>query len=110
MPVLEEADSARLASEALCQACGACCSVSPDWPRFSTEDDEHLESIPGRMVAGDESGMRCDGARCCALVGEVGVSTRCGIYALRPHVCHACLPGDPECQVARARFGMEPVA
>ena len=23
----------------MCQACGACCSFSQDWPRFSLEDD-----------------------------------------------------------------------
>ena len=38
--------------------------------------------------------MRCSGNRCVALVGEVGISTACAIYAVRPHVCRPCLPGD----------------
>ena len=28
------------------------------------------------------------------------------IYAVRPDVCRACMPGDPECLMARARHGM----
>jgi uncharacterized protein len=48
--------------------------------------------------------MRCDGDRCAALVGEVGVSTACAIYAIRPDVCRACTPGDDACTMARQRF------
>ena len=62
-----------------CQSCGACCSYSADWPRFSTEDDEQLDRIPEKHVAADLSGMRCDGVRCSALSGEVGKHTACGI-------------------------------
>ncbi|TIW89146.1 MAG: YkgJ family cysteine cluster protein, partial [Mesorhizobium sp.] len=29
-----------------CQSCGACCSYSAEWPRFSTEDDAQLDRIP----------------------------------------------------------------
>jgi Fe-S-cluster containining protein len=89
-----------------CKACGACCSHSSEWPRFSTEDDAQLDLIPARYVSEDESGMRCDGARCSALSGEVGKSTSCAIYDIRPDVCRACMPGDDECRMARlARFG-----
>jgi uncharacterized protein len=38
--------------------------------------------------------MRCNGNRCAALVGDVGISTARAIYAVRPDVCKACLPGD----------------
>ena len=38
--------------------------------------------------------MRCNGDRCAALVGDVGVLTACTIYTIRPDVCRACLPGD----------------
>jgi len=89
-----------------CQACGACCSYSADWPRFSIEDDADLAKIPEKFVAADLSGMRCDGARCSALAGEVGKFTACGIYAVRPEVCRACLPGDPECLIARQSAGL----
>ena len=89
-----------------CQSCGACCSYSADWPRFSTEDDAALALIPQKLVARDESGMRCEGVRCAALVGEVGRFTACGIYEVRPEVCRACRPGDAECLMARRAVGL----
>ena len=93
-------------AEAICQACGACCSFSAEWPRFSLEDDAALELIP-RMFVDDGGGrMRCDGNRCAALVGEVGVATSCAVYAVRPDVCRACLPGDDACEMARRRFNL----
>ena len=84
-----------------CQSCGACCSYSAEWPRFSTEDDAQLDRIPEKYVALDLSGMRCEGVRCSALTGEVGKSTACGVYDVRPDVCRACMPGDEECLMAR---------
>ena len=89
-----------------CQSCGACCSYSADWPRFSTEDDEQLDRIPAELVAADQSGMRCLGVRCVALIGEVGKHTACGIYELRPDVCRACMPGGDDCLMARAAHGL----
>ncbi|MFT4000379.1 MAG: YkgJ family cysteine cluster protein [Rhizobium sp.] len=89
-----------------CQTCGACCSFSSDWPRFSTETDAHLDSLPPHFVAEDEQGMRCYGARCSALEGRVGSSTSCSIYDLRPDVCRACTPGDGACLQARSSFGL----
>ena len=50
--------------------------------------------------------MRCEGDRCSALLGEIGVATACVIYADRPDVCRACLPGDDSCLMARHRFGL----
>jgi uncharacterized protein len=89
-----------------CQSCGACCSFSSEWPCFSLESDAHLDQIPRSYVDDDLARMRCNGNRCTALVGDVGVSTRCVIYAIRPDVCRACLPGDDCCQAARARFNL----
>jgi uncharacterized protein len=89
-----------------CRTCGACCSFSADWPRFSTEDDADLDRIPREYVDDGEGRMRCDGARCAALTGEVGVSTSCAVYAVRPDVCRACLPGDDACLTARRHFGL----
>ena len=89
-----------------CQSCGACCSYSAEWPRFSTEDDEQLDRIPEKFVSADLSGMRCDGARCSALTGEVGKHTACGIYELRPDVCRACMPGGDDCLMAREAHGL----
>ena len=100
-------DSGPAFDEALdCQACGACCCYSFEWPRFSLEDDAALERIPRRFVDDERGRMRCDGDRCTALVGEVGVATACAVYAVRPDVCKACLPGDDECRTARRRFNL----
>lgn len=92
-----------------CQSCGACCSYSADWPRFSTESDADLDRLPPQMVSADESGMRCDGNRCCALQGRVGSATSCAVYAIRPEVCRACVPGGEDCAIARRHFGMQPL-
>jgi len=89
-----------------CQACGACCGYSVNWPRFSVEDDAALARIPAELVNARQSGMRCEGDRCCALDGEIGKWTACRIYDVRPDVCRTCEPGDPECLMARRRFGL----
>ena len=89
-----------------CQDCGACCSYSANWPRFSIEDDAALALIPEHLVNARQSGMRCDGDRCCALAGKVGVATSCTIYAVRPEVCRTCMPGDLECAMARRSYGL----
>jgi len=89
-----------------CQSCGACCAYSANWPRFSIETDEALEQIPTKFVNERLSGMRCDGDRCSALLGEIGIATACGIYAVRPEVCRTCMPGDDECAMARRKFGL----
>ncbi len=93
-----------------CQSCGACCGYAREWPRFTLEDDAELARLPHEFVAGDLTGMRCDGDRCSALVGEIGVSTACTVYDARPHVCRACEPGDDACLMARQRFGLAPLA
>jgi uncharacterized protein len=89
-----------------CQACGACCAYSANWPRFSTEDDEALDRIPTELVNTRGSGMRCDGDRCAALMGKVGEATACSIYDVRPEVCRTYRPGDAECAMARRKFGL----
>ncbi|HTV37818.1 MAG TPA: YkgJ family cysteine cluster protein [Xanthobacteraceae bacterium] len=96
-------EAAELTASA-CRTCGACCSFSRDWPRFSLESDADLDRIPQEYVDHDRGRMRCSGNRCAALVGDVGISTSCAIYSLRPDVCRACLPGDDACQMARRHF------
>jgi hypothetical protein len=89
-----------------CRTCGACCAFSREWPRFTTEDDGDLDRIPRAFVDNRLGRMRCDGDRCVALVGEVGIATSCAVYAVRPEVCRACEPGDDACRMARLRFGL----
>jgi uncharacterized protein len=90
-----------------CRVCGACCSFSAEWPRFSLESDGDLDQIPDAYVDDNLGGMRCDGNRCAALLGEVGVSTACAVYNVRPDVCRVCLPGDDACRMARRHFNLE---
>lgn len=90
-----------------CQACGACCAYSADWPRFSLESDEELALIPEKMVADNLNGMRFEAGRCTALKGELGKHVGCTIYAVRPLVCRDCMPGDPECLEARFALGID---
>jgi len=90
----------------LCRTCGACCSFSREWPRFTMEDDADLDRIPHALVDQRLGRMKCSGERCAALAGEVGVSTACTIYSIRPDVCRACEPGDDACLQARRRFGL----
>jgi uncharacterized protein len=94
--------------DAVCRSCGACCAFSKEWPRFSTEDDADLDRIPAEFIDPQLGGIRCDGNRCSALVGKVGVATTCRIYRIRPDVCRACEPGDDACRLARDRFGLRP--
>lgn len=104
------AASAKPTEQSPCRTCGACCSFGSDWPRFSTEDDSDLDRIPSAFVAANRSGMRCDGDRCSALSGKVGVATSCSVYDVRPDVCRACEPGDEACGMARQRFGLSVLA
>ncbi|GHT81351.1 hypothetical protein AGMMS49543_03700 [Betaproteobacteria bacterium] len=53
--------------------------------------------------------------RCIALTGEIGREVSCAIYARRPSPCHDFAPyaalgmGEPACDRARARHGLEPL-
>ena len=105
-PSLGDAAEAQAVDD-VCRRCGACCSYSAEWPRFSLESEARLALIPRELVAADEHGMRCTGGRCAALVGSVGQSTSCAIYPVRPDVCRACSPGDAECREARRHFGLD---
>ncbi|GJD48712.1 hypothetical protein OPKNFCMD_1436 [Methylobacterium crusticola] len=100
------ADGEPPAAAFACQSCGACCAYSAEWPRFSTEEDEEIARIPAEFVDDAAGRMRCDGDRCSALSGTVGRTVACRVYAVRPEVCRVCEPGDPECLMARRRFGL----
>jgi Fe-S-cluster containining protein len=94
----------------VCRNCGACCAYSRDWPRFTLEHDTVLARIPPHYVDAQGGRMRCEGDRCSALEGDVGVETGCRIYDARPEVCRACEPGDDACGMAREHFGLPTIA
>lgn len=87
-----------------CRRCGACCAYSASWPRFTLESDDAIARIPAALVAPGQTGMRCVGDRCAALVGTVNEAVSCAAYHVRPDVCRSCMPGDDACRIARARF------
>ena len=101
---------AQIDASALCRSCGACCAYSGEWPRFSTETDAELDRIPPQFVDAGGARMHCNGDRCAALQGDIGVATACAVYAVRPQVCRTCAPGDDACTMARARHGLPPVS
>jgi uncharacterized protein len=70
------------------------------------EHDDDLARIPRAFVDDAHGRMRCNGDRCSALVGDVGVATTCAVYAVRPDVCRTCVPGDDACRMARRRFNL----
>jgi len=74
--VIESIAAASPDAAPLCRSCGACCSFSRDWPRFTLEDDHDLDRIPRAFADHRLGRMQCDGDRCAALVGEVGISAR----------------------------------
>lgn len=92
-----------------CQACGACCAYSFDWPELGEDPDG--ENIPPEMIDCEHGRMRCDGDRCCALEGEIGVVVRCTIYANRPAVCREFEPTERiyDCNRVREWHGLPPL-
>jgi Fe-S-cluster containining protein len=103
------AASAPATDVSICRSCGACCAYSREWPRFTTETDAAIDRIAPKFVDDGLARMRCDGERCSALIGDVGATTSCAVYAVRPDVCRACAPGDEACRMARQRFGLDPL-
>ena len=89
-----------------CRTCGACCSYSAEWPRFTLESDSAIARIPPTLINRAGTGITCTGDRCAGLTGTVGGAVSCAIYNLRPDVCRECMPGDDACRMARARFGL----
>lgn len=51
--------------------------------------------------------VRQDCGRCGALLGRVGVSVACVLYAVRPRCCRELEPGGAACLDARRRAGLE---
>jgi Fe-S-cluster containining protein len=87
-----------------CRSCGACCSHRWSWPVLR-RDRADAVGIPADMVREDLPLMRTVGARCVALVGAVGVSCGCSVYADRPEACRKFVPGGVLCLEARAAGG-----
>lgn len=57
-----------------------------------------LQVVDGELATRDRPG----GVRCVALSGELGVSVRCDVHAVRPSVCQRFVAGSRPCHDARA--------
>jgi Fe-S-cluster containining protein len=92
-----------------CQTCGACCAYSHDWPELG--DDPDGNDIPIDLIDCDVGRMKCDGDRCIALKGVIGVSVSCSVYAVRPAVCREFDPTKRmrDCNLVRAWHGLPPM-
>lgn len=51
--------------------------------------------------------MRCDGDRCVALAGTLGVDVYCKVYEHRPLVCAEFAAGSDACLEVRRQFGFD---
>ncbi|MBI1207107.1 MAG: YkgJ family cysteine cluster protein [Azospirillum sp.] len=85
-----------------CETCGCCCAFSWEWPTFVGDRDG--EGIPEYLT--EDGRMRCDGDRCAALFGTVGVEVHCRVYPDRPLVCREFAAGSPACRAVRRHFGL----
>lgn len=91
-----------------CQSCGACCAYSCCWPEFVEEEDG--DGIPEEMCDCDSGRMKCNGDRCVALIGDIGVKVSCVVYQNRPSVCQEFPHGDVNnCNTVRRRFKLPPI-
>lgn len=114
----------RLPNASDCQSCGACCVVTDaneeDGYAWVKSGDyvkmphprrnllvvlEHHEGFPPQYYM--RTRTNAQGQRVCiALSGEVGESTRCNIYSIRPNVCAGFRPGNHVCLYSRGRAGL----
>ncbi len=82
-----------------CQSCGACC-IEAGAVILDQDDD-----VPASLVqhVANLSCMATEGTsfRCAALLGTVGETVGCGIYARRPRICRTFEAGSDECLSAR---------
>ncbi len=95
-----------------CTTCGACCAS------FRVDFSVHeLDDLGGPVPSGltvevNYSLCRMRGTdhmpvRCAALTGQVGEAVACGIYEWRPSPCREFTEGEPACDKARARHGLQ---
>jgi Fe-S-cluster containining protein len=84
-----------------CESCGACCAFSREWPALIGPRDG--DGIPRHFI--ENGRMRCDGDRCSALAGTLGVDVSCKVYENRPLVCREFTAGSESCHTVRRHFG-----
>jgi hypothetical protein len=108
-----------------CLRCGACCAtfrVAFHWLEIGEASAEDAPAVPAALVQKlDPHRVAMRGTdqpdpRCEQLQGEIGSHAWCGIYRVRPSPCRELQPSfydgltpSPQCDRARARFGLPPL-
>lgn len=107
-------------ADSICMQCGACCAAFRVTFHRSELDDAG-GCVPTSLVDEETASLvRLRGTdraqpRCIALIGKVGESVQCGIYAHRPSPCREFAPRaeigvfEDACERARARNGLPPL-
>lgn len=102
----------------VCQTCGACCaSFRVDFHPVELAGGAFAwgDGVPAAMtVPVTASIVRMAGTdavapRCVALLGEIGQSVGCSIYAVRPSPCREFDTEHAACNRARQRYGLPPL-
>ena len=104
-----------------CIGCGACCAFFRVAFHWSETDPALGGIVPGELTAKlDPHRVAMQGTdqaapRCVALVGDIGGTIGCSIYAQRPSVCRELQPAwlegvpSPQCDRARIAHGLAPL-
>ena len=97
-----------------CDGCGACCRTFPifasgaDALREPRIDVEAIR-LPGHLATSEWS-FQLFPLPFLESCGFLDPQCRCTIYASRPDVCRSFTAGDEQCQEARSRQGLPPLA
>lgn len=104
-----------------CLRCGACCAHFRVAFHWSETEPFLVGAVPPELTAKLDPhrvamrGTERGGPRCVALLGAIGETSACAIYARRPSVCHELVPAwergepSPQCDRARRAHGLEPL-
>jgi hypothetical protein len=103
-----------------CQACGACCGPSTDYPTYVDVDENDLARLTPhwRKAHVFEDDDRTQGSIatkydpkgnvvCVALRGTIRGRVSCGIYGRRPRLCRIFVVGSKDCLAARQEHGLD---
>jgi uncharacterized protein len=104
----------------VCLSCGACCAAFRVSFYWAEADDAPGGQVPVALTERLTPHLRCmrgtnsKAPRCEQLLGDV-LGGRCAIYDQRPSPCRELVPYDaaghptPQCQKARATYGLPPL-
>ena len=106
----------RAAISNICLGCGVCCMsyhIAFHWSE-TTAFEGGLVPValtePLRIHEVAMRGTNASSVRCIALAGTPGVDAQCSIHGAHPSCCREVAVGGDQCQRARLKHGLPPVA